>query len=110
VSVNQDKFKMTKEDFEIIFSNVMHLLPIHNIIFDELGKLLKKPSSEQTIGALFNRMAHFFKLYNTYCQGYENALLKLKECTDKVSLYPYFLFFFFKYCLYKSFFLQRIQN
>jgi hypothetical protein len=75
---------MGKQDFEIIFSNVMHLLPLHATIVEDLEKLLEKPSSEQAIGALFNKMAHFLKMYITYCQGYDNAILKLKECTDKV--------------------------
>jgi hypothetical protein len=64
----------------------MHLIPIHNIIVGDLEELLKKPSCDQTIGALFNKMAHFLKLYITYCQGYDNALLRLKQCSEKVFL------------------------
>jgi hypothetical protein len=85
--IKAKKLKITKQDFEIIFSNVMRLLPIHTIIVEDLEKMLKKPSFEQTVGALFNKMAHFLKLYITYCQGYDNALSKLKECIDKVQFF-----------------------
>jgi hypothetical protein len=90
--IKAKKLRITKQDFEAIFLNVMHLIPIHTIILEDLERLLKNHRRDQLIGALFNKMGHFLKLYITYCQGYDNALLKLKECIQKV-------FFFFVICL-----------
>jgi hypothetical protein len=81
---NTKNLKLTMQDFDIIFSDIMKIKEIHKSLFEELESIVKKTKTTSGVGALFCQMAPFLKLYKVYFQNYEDSLAKLKEFTEKV--------------------------
>jgi hypothetical protein len=85
---NLKKVKLTMQDFDIIFSDIMKIKEIHKNLFVELESIVKNINKiTPEVGALFCKMAPFLKLYKIYFQNYESSLAKLKECAEKVLLF-----------------------
>jgi len=79
--------KITPEDIKTMFSNVEQLLPINRELLNQLESRVKNWSDKQKIGDIFNKMAPFFKMYNSYGNNYEKAVELYSKCEKE----PFFL-------------------
>jgi len=71
---------ITKEDIRFIFSNVSHLLPIHQTLLESLQQRVAAWNDQQMVGDILLKMAPFFRLYNNFQNSYEKAQVVLTRC------------------------------
>lgn len=71
---------ISKEDIKLIFSNVSHLLPIHQTLLEQLQTRLNQWNDSQCVGDILLKMAPFFRLYNNFQNSYEKAQVVLTRC------------------------------
>ena len=97
--------KITPEDIRTMFSNVEQLLPINRELLNQLESRLNNWSDKQKIGDIFNKMAPFFKMYNSYGNNYEKAVELYSKCEKEPFFLevwdtPPFFFFFFWFLIF----------
>jgi len=72
-----------ENELKAIFSNVQNLRNFSIKLLNDLRKRLDNWTNEQTIGDLLIKFLPYLKLYQIYCNNYENALETVRECYRK---------------------------
>eukprot|EP01102_Stenamoeba_stenopodia_P014614 TRINITY_DN4877_c0_g1_i1.p1 TRINITY_DN4877_c0_g1~~TRINITY_DN4877_c0_g1_i1.p1 ORF type:complete len:794 (-),score=150.51 TRINITY_DN4877_c0_g1_i1:107-2488(-) len=71
---------LSNETISQIFCNIEEIILVNKILLSDLEKRMLEWSSNPRVGDIFEKLTHFFKMYNRYTAQYDTALATLGDC------------------------------
>lgn len=91
MAIDMGKPYVNADEIEHMFNNVDQILNVNERFYDELVKAKAKDTLTQDIPTILLQFSPYFKMYQSYVNGFEKAATKLTEIMAKKPGFAFFI-------------------